>query len=71
MRQSIIVASRRKVQGEIVSMQKILEKHAGVVKNYGIFLRYLSRTETINMQKEFRDTSLSGAVSQIVGVVTL
>ena len=55
----------RKVQGEIVSVQEIFEKHAGVVKNYGIVLRYLSRTETINMYKEFRDTTLAGAVSQM------
>jgi ribosomal protein L20A (L18A) len=55
----------RKVQGEIVSVQEIYEKHAGVVKNYGIVLRYLSRTETINMYKEFRDTTLAGAVSQM------
>jgi large subunit ribosomal protein L18Ae len=55
----------RKVQGEIVSVQEIYEKHAGVVKNFGIVLRYLSRTETINMYKEYRDTTLSGAVSQM------
>jgi len=55
----------RKVQGEIVSVQEIYEKHASVIKNYGIVLRYLSRTETINMYKEFRDTTLSGAVSQM------
>jgi large subunit ribosomal protein L18Ae len=55
----------RKVDGEVVSVQEIYEKHAGVVKNYGIVLRYLSRTETINMYKEYRDTTLSGAVSQM------
>jgi ribosomal protein L20A (L18A) len=55
----------RKVQGEVVSVQEIYEKHAGVVKNYGIVLRYLSRTETINMYKEYRDTTLAGAVSQM------
>jgi large subunit ribosomal protein L18Ae len=55
----------RKVQGEIVSVQEIYEKKAGAIKNYGIVLRYLSRTETINMYKEFRDTTLSGAVSQM------
>ncbi len=56
----------RKVQGEVVSVQEIYEKHPGVVKNYGIVLRYLSRTETINMYKEFRDTTLAGAVSQMI-----
>jgi large subunit ribosomal protein L18Ae len=55
----------RKVQGEVVSVQEIYEKHPGTVKNYGIVLRYLSRTEKINMYKEFRDTTLVGAVSQL------
>ena len=55
----------RKVQGEIVSVQEVYEKHASTVKNYGIVLRYLSRTETINMYKEYRDTTLAGAVSQM------
>ena len=61
----------RKVQGEIVSVQEIYEKHAGVVKNYGIVLRYLSRTETINMYKEYRDVTLSGAVSQMCKCLNL
>lgn len=55
----------RKVQGEVVSVQEIYEKHPGTIKNYGIVLRYLSRTETINMYKEYRDTTLAGAVSQM------
>jgi large subunit ribosomal protein L18Ae len=55
----------RKVQGEVVSVQEVYEKHAGVIKNYGIVLRYLSRTETINMYKEYRDVTLAGAVSQM------
>ena len=58
----------RKVQGEVVSVQEIYEKHAGVVKNYGIVLRYLSRTDPINMYKEYRDTTLAGAVSQMCKV---
>mmetsp|Transcript_48641 Transcript_48641/g.66083 ORF Transcript_48641/g.66083 Transcript_48641/m.66083 type:complete len:115 (+) Transcript_48641:125-469(+) len=53
----------RKIQGEIVSTSEIFEKKAGRVKNYGIFLRYLTRTITVNMYKEFRDTTLNGAVS--------
>ena len=41
------------------------EQHTGVLKNYGIVLRYLSRTDPINMYKEYRDTTLTGAVSQM------
>ncbi|CDW85272.1 ribosomal protein l18a [Stylonychia lemnae] len=66
----------RKIQGEIVSVsevtntskvtvQQVFEKHPSVVKNYGIVLRYLSRTDPINMYKEYRDTTLAGAVSQM------
>ena len=35
------------------------------MRNYGIVFRYLSRTEVINMYKEFRDTTLNGAMSQL------
>ena len=35
------------------------------MKNFGIFLRYDTRTCTVNMYKEYRDTSLCGAVSQL------
>ena len=55
----------RKIQGEIVSTSEIFEKKAGVVKNMGIYFRYLTRTNTVNMYKEYRDTTLCGAVSQM------
>merc|ERR1712217_184375 len=35
------------------------------VNNYGIWLRYESRTNTHNMYKEFRDITINGAVSQL------
>merc|ERR1712039_1162256 len=35
------------------------------VKNFGIWLRYQSRTNTHNMYKEFRDTSINGAVGRL------
>ena len=55
----------RKVQGEIVSTSEIHEKPANSIKNYGIVLRYLTRTLTVNMYKEYRDVSLCGAMSQM------
>eukprot|EP00347_Sterkiella_histriomuscorum_P002820 403366680 len=55
----------RKIQGEIVSVSEVFEKNPSVVKNFGIVLRYLSRTDPINMYKEYRDTTLAGAVSQM------
>lgn len=55
----------RKIQGEIISTTEIFEKKTGNIKNYGIFLRYLTRADTVNMYKEYRDVSLCGAVSQM------
>lgn len=44
---------------------QIHEKKTLHVKNYGIWLRYNSRSGTHNMYKEFRDTTLVGAVNQL------
>ena len=55
----------RKIQGEIISTTEIFEKKTGAIRNYGIFLRYLTRADTVNMYKEYRDVSLCGAVSQM------
>ena len=55
----------KRVAGEIVSCSEIFEKRAYAVQNYGIVLKYTSKTGIINMYKEFRDVSLCGAVSQL------
>ena len=55
----------RKIQGEIISTSEIFEKKTGCIRNYGIVLRYLTRADTVNMYKEYRDVSLCGAVSQL------
>ena len=55
----------RRIQGEIISTSEIHEKKSGNMKNFGIFLRYDTRTCTINMYKEYRDVTLCGAVSQL------
>jgi large subunit ribosomal protein L18Ae len=55
----------RKIQGEIISTSEIFEKKSNCLRNYGIFIRYLTRTGTINMYKEYRDNTLCGAVSQM------
>merc|ERR1719460_873747 len=53
----------RKCQGEIVSVSEIFERKANSVKNFGIVLKYLTRTGVVNMYKEYRSNSLCGAVS--------
>merc|ERR1712054_266180 len=53
----------RKCQGEIVSVSQIFEKKTQSVKNYGLLIRYQTRTDNINMYKEYRATTLCQAVS--------
>jgi len=55
----------KKTTGEILDCVEIFEKNSRIVKNYGIWLRYSSRSGTHNMYREFRDLTLSGAVSQL------
>jgi len=53
----------RKCQGEIVSVSEIFERKTNSIKNYGIVLKYLTRTGIVNMYKEYRHNTLCGAVS--------
>ena len=55
----------KKSKGEILKIQEIHEKNTTIAKNYGIFLKYKSRTGIHNIYKEFRDVSLKGAVNQM------
>ena len=55
----------RKCQGEIVSVSEIFERKANCIRNYGIVLKYLTRTGVVNMYKEYRDNTLNGAISQM------
>mmetsp|Transcript_19569 Transcript_19569/g.34852 ORF Transcript_19569/g.34852 Transcript_19569/m.34852 type:complete len:176 (-) Transcript_19569:183-710(-) len=55
----------KKTTGQILSVNEIFEKKPNVVKNFAITLRYNSRSGTHNMCKEFRDTTLVGAVQQM------
>lgn len=55
----------KKTTGEILAVNEIFEKNNRVVKTYGIWLRYISRSGIHNMYKEFRDTTLTSAVQQL------
>lgn len=55
----------KKTTGEILDCVEIIEKNSRCVKNYGIWLRYDSRSGTHNMYREYRDMKLVGAVSQL------
>ncbi|KAL7474859.1 hypothetical protein ACHAW6_000802 [Cyclotella cf. meneghiniana] len=55
----------KKTTGEILDCVEIIEKNSRTVKNYGIWLRYDSRSGTHNMYREYRDLKLTGAISQL------
>merc|ERR1711981_592690 len=54
----------KKASGEIVSMNIIHEKHPQKVKNFGIWIRYDSRSGTHNMYKEYREMSRTDDVKR-------
>ncbi|KAG5589857.1 hypothetical protein H5410_040371 [Solanum commersonii] len=55
----------KKSNGQMLAINEIFEKYPTKIKNYGIWLRYQSRTGYHNMYKEYRDTTLNGGVEQM------
>ena len=55
----------KKASGEIVSINQINEAHPTKVKNFGVWVRYDSRSGTHNMYKEIRDVSRVAAVETL------
>lgn len=54
----------KKANGEIVEIKEIQESDAcDKVKNYGVWLRYNSRTGSHNMYREYRDISTNNAIT--------
>ena len=53
----------KKMNGEILACSIIHEKKPLTIKNYGVWIRYDSRSGTHNMYKEFRELSRSDAIS--------
>merc|ERR1712168_1517735 len=51
--------------GEVVECKEVAEKHPGSAKNFGIWIRYDSRSTSENMYREYRDTCLGAAVTQM------
>ncbi|ELU12327.1 hypothetical protein CAPTEDRAFT_150312 [Capitella teleta] len=54
----------KKTGGEIVCCQRVYEKRPLTIKNFGVWLRYDSRSGTHNMYKEYRDLTTEAAVTQ-------
>ncbi|TQS37257.1 hypothetical protein Golomagni_02276 [Golovinomyces magnicellulatus] len=55
----------KKSNGEIVSLNVISEERPMKVKNFGIWIRYDSRSGTHNMYKEYRGISRTDAVEAL------
>lgn len=54
----------KKTTGEIVSLKQMYETSPTKIKNFGIWLRYDSRSGTHNMYREYRDLTVGDAVTQ-------
>ncbi|KAH9962170.1 60S ribosomal protein L18A [Russula dissimulans] len=55
----------KKANGEIIGVNVIHEKKPLKVKNFGIWIRYDSRSGTHNMYKEFRELTRANAVKSL------
>ena len=55
----------KKASGEIISINSIHDAHPTTVKNFGIWVRYDSRSGTHNMYKEVRDVTRASAVDSL------
>jgi len=55
----------KKTNGEIVGLNTIHERKPLKVKNFGIWIRYDSRSGTHNMYKEFRELTRADAVKSL------
>jgi large subunit ribosomal protein L18Ae len=55
----------KKSNGEVVALNKIHEKRPLKVKNFGIWIRYDSRSGTHNMYKEYREMTRADAVEAL------
>jgi len=55
----------KKANGEIIGVNVIHEKKPLKVKNFGIWIRYDSRSGTHNMYKEYRELSRADAVKSL------
>ena len=62
--QAFSLASPRSSEPAGCCLLQVHEKTPLKVKNFGIWLRYDSRSGTHNMYREYRDLTTSGAVTQ-------
>ncbi|CAM9877395.1 large ribosomal subunit protein eL20-like isoform X1 [Lampetra fluviatilis] len=58
-----VLRKLKKSSGEMVYCGTVSEKFPQRIKNFGIWLRYESRSGTHNMYREYRDLTTAGAVT--------
>jgi len=59
------IVKMKKATGEILNVSEIFEAKPTKVKNFGVFIRYNSRSGTHNIYKEYRDLTRCGAIAQM------
>merc|ERR1719321_2613589 len=59
------ICKAKKTGGEILQWMEIQEKKPLKVKNFGVWLRYDSRSGTHNMYKEYRALKLTDAIGMM------
>merc|ERR1712217_536307 len=55
----------KKSGGELLAVNELHDRGPTKVKNYAIWLRYESRTNTHNVYKEIRDININGAIGKL------
>uniref|UniRef100_A0A2K5NZH7 Large ribosomal subunit protein eL20 n=1 Tax=Cercocebus atys TaxID=9531 RepID=A0A2K5NZH7_CERAT len=60
-----VLKKMKKSSGETVNCGQVFEKYPLRVKNFGIWLRYDSRSSTHNMYWEYRDLTTTDAVTNL------
>lgn len=55
----------KKANGQIIACNEIFEEDVTSIKNYGVWIRYQSRTGFHNAYKEYREVSMNKAVDAL------
>ena len=55
----------KKANGQILACNEIFEEDVTSIKNFGIWIRYQSRTGYHNSYKEYRETTMNAAVDAL------
>jgi large subunit ribosomal protein L18Ae len=55
----------KKTTGEILDVNELRERDPNTVKNYGVWIRYDSRSGTHNMYREYRALKLTSAIDAV------